>query len=126
MGHESIQKTQHCLRAAFFTPHDNKLVRKFIAGCTTCQHNKTKHLHHRGLLQPLIVPDFVEGFLKVDGKSVVLTVVGRFSKFGHFITLRHPYTAASVVKAFFNQIVRLHGLPASIVSDRDPVFTSRV
>jgi len=71
-----------------------------------------------------IALDFVEGFPKVGGKSVVLTVVDRFSKYVHFIALGHPYTATSVARAFFDQIVRLHGIPCSIVSDRDPVFTS--
>jgi hypothetical protein len=62
----------------------------------------------------------------VGGKSVILTVVDRFSKYAHFIALGHLYTAASVARAFFNGIVRLHGFPSSIVSDRDPVFTSHV
>jgi hypothetical protein len=55
-----------------------------------------------------------------------LTVVDRLSKYAHFITLAHPYTATTVAAAFFEQIVRLHGVLASIVSDRDPVFTSTV
>jgi hypothetical protein len=68
--------------------------------------------------------DFVEGFPKVRGKTVVLTVVDRFSKFTHFIPLGHPYTAVSVIRAFFEGIVRLHGIPCSIVSGWDTVFTS--
>ena len=68
--------------------------------------------------------DFIEAFPKVGGKSVVLTVVDRFSKYAHFIPLGHPYSAASVARAFFDGIVRLHGFPCSIVSDRDTVFTS--
>ena len=70
--------------------------------------------------------DFIEGLPKVGGKSVILTVVDRFSKYAHFIALGHPYTAASVARAFFDDIVRLHGFLASIVSDRDPVFTGQV
>jgi hypothetical protein len=65
-----------------------------------------------------------KGFQRWGGKSVILTVVDHFSKFAHFIPLRHPYSAASVARAFFDDIVRLHGLPCSIVSDRDVVFTN--
>jgi hypothetical protein len=68
--------------------------------------------------------DFIEGFLKVGGKSVILTVVDRFSKYAHFIPLSHPYSASIVAKAFFDSIMKLHGVPCSIVSDRDPIFTS--
>jgi len=68
--------------------------------------------------------DFVEGFPKVGGKSVVLTAVDRFSKMVHFVPLGHPYTALTVAQAFFDNIVKLHGFPSSIVSDQDPVFTS--
>jgi hypothetical protein len=87
------------------------------------------------VLQPLEVPsqvwvdismDFIEGLPKVGGKSVILTVVDRFSKYAHFIALGHPYIATSVARAFFDGIVRLHGFPASIVSDRDPVFMGHV
>jgi hypothetical protein len=69
--------------------------------------------------------NFVEALPKVGGKSVILTVVDRFSKMAHFIPLSHSYSATSVAKAFFDGTVRLHGLPCSIVSDRDPFFTSR-
>jgi hypothetical protein len=70
--------------------------------------------------------DSIEGLPKVGGKSVILTVVDRFSKYVHFIALGHPYTATSVARAFFDDTVRLHGFPSSIVSDRDPVFTGHV
>jgi len=106
---------------------------EYIRNCEVCQRNKTEHLRPGGLLQSLDIPsavwadiamDFVEALPKVNGKSVILTVVDRFSKFAHFVPLSHPYTAASVAKVFFQEIVRLRGLPSSIVSDRDPVFTS--
>jgi hypothetical protein len=71
-----------------------------------------------------IAMDFVEGFSKVGGKSVVLTVVDQFSKMAHFMPLGHPYTELTVAHAFFDHIVKLHGFPCSIVSDRDPAFTN--
>lgn len=53
----------------------------------------------------------------------MLTVVDRFSKYAHFIPLGHPYSAATVARAFFDGIVRLHDIPCSIISDHDTVFT---
>jgi len=134
-GHEGVQKTLHRLRAEFYIPGDRSLVQDWVRSCSTCQRNKTQALQPAGLLQPLDVPsqvwadisiDFIEGLPKVGGKSVILTVVDRFSKYAHFIALGHPYTAASVARAFFDGVVRLHGFPSSIVSDRDPVFTGHV
>lgn len=111
------------------------MVSDFVSVCSVCQRNKTEALHPAGLLQPLpvksrvwsdIAMDFVESLPKVHGKSVILTVVDRFLKYVHFIALGHPYTTSSVARAFFNDIVRLHRFPESIVSDCDPVFTGNV
>jgi hypothetical protein len=68
--------------------------------------------------------DFVEALPCVKGKSMILFVINRFSKYCHFIALGHPYTTESVAHAFFTNIVHLHGMPQSMVSDRDSVFTS--
>jgi hypothetical protein len=68
--------------------------------------------------------DFIEALPTVGGKSVILILVDRFSKYAHFIPLAHPYTVESYAKAFFSNIFCLHGFPTSIVSDRDVVFTS--
>jgi hypothetical protein len=131
MGHEGAQKTLHCLRANFFVLSAHTIVCDFVCVCATCQHNKTDHLHPVSLLRSLEVPstvwadiamDFIERFPKVSGKSVILTVVDRFSCISS--PLDHPYTATTVARAFFADVVRLHGLPRSIVSDRDPAFTS--
>lgn len=127
-GHEGTQKTLQRLRANFLVDHDRRLVNEFVRSYVIYQRNKTTALNLAGLLQPLPVPsriwtdisiDFIEALPKVNGKNVILTVVDRFSKYAHFITLGHPYTAITVAKAFFGDIVRLHGLPESIVSDRD-------
>jgi hypothetical protein len=88
-----------------------------------------------GLLQPLEVPsmmwsdiamDFVEGLLWINRKSVILSLVDRFSLFVHFIAIGHPYTATIAMRIFFGEIVLFHGIPSSIVSDPNPnlVFTN--
>jgi hypothetical protein len=132
-GHEGVQRTLHRLRRDFHFPNMKKLVQDFVRACAVCQRYKSEHLHPAGLLLPLPMPqgvwtdialDFVEALPKVRGKSVILTVVDRFSKYAHFIPLAHPYSAESVAQAFFSEVVWLHGMPQSMVSDRDPVFTS--
>ncbi|WVZ84215.1 LOW QUALITY PROTEIN: hypothetical protein U9M48_031269 [Paspalum notatum var. saurae] len=132
-GHEGIQKTLYWVRASFYVLGDRGRVCDHVSACRVCQQNKSEQLKLAGFLQPLQVPsmvwadiamDFVEGLPRVHGKTVILTMVDRFSKFAHIIPLAHPYTATTVARAFFTEIVRLHGIPSSIVSDRDPVFTS--
>lgn len=60
-----------------------------------------------------------------DGHSTVLLVVDRFSKMVHLIPMGEDTSAPHVAKCFFEHVVRLHGLPSSIVSDRDPRFTAK-
>ena len=104
-GHEGVHKTLHQLCADFHVPNDRVIVQDFVRACSVCQRNKSEHLQPGGLLQPLEVPttvradvamDFIEALPMVNGKSVILTVIDRFSKAAHFLALAHPYTAVSV------------------------------
>ncbi|KAH0738331.1 hypothetical protein KY290_037036 [Solanum tuberosum] len=96
-----------------------------------CKH---KNVAYPGLLQPLPIPDkvcqdlsmnFIEGLPKVAGKGFIFVVVDRLSKTTYFIALKHPYIALDVAQVFMSEIFRLHGMPKSIMSDRDSVSTSR-
>ena len=68
--------------------------------------------------------DFVEGLSKSKGKDSVLVVVYQLTKFTHFIALKHPFTASTIADEFIKVVVRLHGFPSSIVSNRDKLFMS--
>lgn len=68
--------------------------------------------------------DFIEGFPKPGEKNVILVVIDHLSKYAHFIALSHLYIAPSVAKLFLDNIVKLHGQPQSIGTDRNPAFTS--
>jgi hypothetical protein len=68
--------------------------------------------------------DFIEGLPQSGTANAILVVIDKFSKFSHFIPLRHPFTATSVAKLFLDHVYRLHGLPQVIVTDRDRIFTS--
>lgn len=72
--------------------------------------------------------DFVEGLPSSEGYMVVMVVVvvvDKLSKYAHFIQLHHPYIALKVARVFTEHIFKLHGLPQTIVSNRDLVFTSQ-
>jgi len=108
-------------------------VEEFVKQCQVCQQAKHELTHPAGLLQPLPIPqgawkdwsmDFIEGLPTSDGSNAILVVVDRFTKYGHFLPIKHPFTAQAIAKVVLDNVVKLHGFPKSIVSDRDRVFTS--
>ena len=132
-GHSGFHKTLHRAKSEFYWEGMRKEVRRFIKECDICQQNKSENIHPAGLLQPLPIPtkvwtdislDFIEGLPNSESYSVIMVVVDRLSKYAHFIPISHPYTASKIAQVFLANIFKLHGLPNSIVTDRDPTFTS--
>jgi hypothetical protein len=70
--------------------------------------------------------DFVSGLPKSKGKDVILVVVDRLTKYAHFIALSHPYTVQKVAEMFMSNIIKLHGPPSVITTDKDAIFTSKL
>ena len=68
--------------------------------------------------------DFIVGLPKSRNKLVIMVVVDHLSKYAHLCALQHPFTACKVDQVFMDNIFKLHGIPHSIVSDRDPTFTN--
>jgi hypothetical protein len=113
----------------------HKQVKDYVRTCPVCQKNKAEHLPYPGLLEQLPVPDmawthismdFVEGLPKSNDKDVILVVVDRFTKYAHFLSLSHPFTVQDVINLFIDNVFKLHGPPAVIVTDRDRIFTSNL
>eukprot|EP00253_Pinus_taeda_P033862 PITA_33862 len=105
----------------------------FVAECDVCQCHKGEKVKAPGTLQPFPISasiwmevsmDFITGLPKSGNKSVIMVVVDQLSKYAHFCTLPHPFTSTLVAQSFMDQIFKLHGMPTSIVSDHDPIFTS--
>ncbi|KAF7835025.1 Transposon Ty3-I Gag-Pol polyprotein [Senna tora] len=133
MGHFGVDKTLALLHEHFYWPKMRKYVVSVCAKCVTCKHAKSKVQTH-GLYSPLPVPsqpwvdismDFVLGLPRSQsGKDNIFVVVDRFSKMAHFIACSKTNDAVHVADLFFKEIVRLHGMPKTIVSDRDVKFLS--
>jgi hypothetical protein len=133
-GHSGIQASYQRVKKLFHWTGIKEAVANFVQQCQICQQAKHEHCKYPGLLSPLKVPDgaweevsldFIEGLPKSNGYTVILVVVDRYTKYSHFIPLKHPYTAATVAEVFLNNVVKLHSMPITITSDRDAIFTSK-
>ena len=133
-GHSGFLRTYKRIASNLFWVGMKADIMKFVVECHVCQQNKYQSTSPAGLLQPLALPtavwedvslDFISGLPKSHGYDTLLVVVDRYSKYGHFLLLKHPYTAKTVAGLFAKEIARLHGMPRSVISDRDPTFLSQ-
>lgn len=132
-GHSGVLRTYRRLSHQYYWPAMHRTVREYVAACEVCQKAKYSSLSPAGLLQPLPVPsqvwedvsmDFIDGLPRSEGHTSLMVVVDRLTKSAHLIPLSHPYTARTVAAKFVNNVMKHHGVPRSIVSDRDPIFIS--
>jgi hypothetical protein len=132
-GHSGFTKTYDRVKRSFFWDGMKQDIRQFVAECEVCQCNKGETVKSPSTLQLLPIPpdiwkdismDFITDLPKSGNKSMIMVVVDRLSKYAHFCALPHPFTASTVAQIFMDQVFKLHGMPKSIVSDRDPNFTS--
>jgi hypothetical protein len=112
-----------------------KDIEQYVEQCLMCQQVKAEHQRPAGPLQPLPIPewkwecismDFMSGLPRASsGQDAIWVIVDRLTKTAHFLPIKMTYSMDRLAELYIKEIVRLHGIPVSMVSDRDPRFTSR-
>lgn len=134
VGHFGQIGTYQRLKSLFYWEWLKREVKELVRSCDICQRCKNENVAYLGLLQPLNIPDeacqgismdFIEGLSKSQHMEIILVVVDWLTKYAHFLALTHPYNAETVAELFMESIYKLHGLPRSIIFDRDKIFTSK-
>jgi hypothetical protein len=133
-GHLGFDKCYENISRYFFWPRLADNLRRYIASCDTCQRTKSSTQQPAGLLQPLEVPkdrweqvsmDFIIQLPPTKrGHDAITVIVDRFSKMTHLAPCKTEATAPEIAQIFFDTVFKHHGMPLSIVSDRDAKFTS--
>ena len=133
--HPGSTKMYQDLKMSFWWSEMKRDISEFVTKCLVCQRVKAEHQVPSGLLQSIRIPewkwdritmDFVVG-LPLTGRKhdSVWVVVDRLTKSAHFLPVRNDFSLGKLAELYIKEIVRLHEIPISIISDRDPRFTSR-
>jgi transposase InsO family protein len=133
-GHKGVNKTLAAVQRLYWWPGMKAAVTNYVTTCASCQRNKVQGKKPIGLLQPLEVPaaqwaevtmDFITGLpCTAAGHDAIMVFCDRLTKMVHFAACTTTIDAAGAAKLFRDRVVAAHGLPVSIISDRDARFTS--
>lgn len=133
-GHLGGTKTVHQVTRNFYWPGMQAEIIDYVRSCESCQRNKASHQLQAGLLQPLPIPDKPWADISMDlitqlprtkaGHDAIVVFVCRLTKQFHAIATRTNAGASELASICLREVIRHHGVPSSIVSDRDPRFTA--
>jgi len=134
-GHGGVAKTTELMSRDLWWPSLRADVAQYVRRCEACQHNKASTQRGAGLLQPLKVPErrwqsvSVDLVVKLpvtpqDNDSIVV-FVDRLSKMAHLVATSESLTEQQFADLTFSSVVKLHGLPDKMVSDRGPQFNNQ-
>ena len=126
-------KMYHDLKDTYWWNGMKRDITEFVSKCLTCQQVNLEHQRPSGLLQQLPIPEWKWDMIAIDfisglphtssGYDAIWVIVNRLTKSAHFLP-KKTYTIDKLARLYINQIVCLHGVPESIVSDRGATFTS--
>ncbi|PHJ15811.1 retrotransposon ty3-gypsy subclass, partial [Cystoisospora suis] len=132
-GHPGIDRTRVAVRGSFWWPKMDRDITIFVQSCVACARGKSSHLRSGGLLQPLPIPsapwedtalDLIIGLPTTEDKyDAIATIVCRLTKMAHFVPTKQTAAADDIADILIKDVIRLHGVPKSIVSDRNSRFT---
>jgi len=133
--HLGMTKMYQDLKETFWWQGMKKDVAQFVSACLTCQKVKVEHQRPGGILQPSKIPVWKWDNIAMDfvthlpptfrGHDAIWVIVDRLTKSAHFLAMNLRISMAKLAQLYIKEIVRLHGVPSSIVSNRDLCFTSR-
>ena len=134
-AHPGVQRTIGKVRRYFWWKGMAGDIREYVESCPTCQLEKTDHTLKKGNLQSLAIPeakwqevsvDFVTDLPTAsDGEDSIMTVVDRATKMVHLIPCKKTTTAGEAARLYWQHVVRLHGVPRAIHTDRGAQFIGR-
>ncbi|GJS07560.1 putative reverse transcriptase domain-containing protein [Tanacetum coccineum] len=132
--HPGADKMYYDLRDFYWWPGMKRDVAEYISRCLTCSKIKAEHQKPSGLLQQPEIPEWKWEKITMDlvtklprssgGYDVIWVIVDRLTKSAHFLPIREDYKMEKLAKMYINEIVARHGVPVSIISDRDGRFAS--
>jgi transposase InsO family protein len=133
-GHFGRAKTEGLISRMFYWPYMAADIQKYVAECDTCQRVKANNRAPQGGLQPLPVAEGKWLDISVDmitelpcteeGYDAIMVFVDRLTKMVHFVPCKKTLDSKGFCQMFMDHIVRLHGWPKRVVSDRGSIFTS--
>jgi hypothetical protein len=135
-GHAGMHKTWRLLQRTFWWPAMRSDVERFVGTCVPCQRNKSSTQAPAGLLQPIPVPgrrwevvtwDLITGLPATEeGSDAIAVFVDKLTKMVRLVACQETDGAQEVAKHFVDAVFRSHGVPKTLLTDRDPRFTSNL
>ena len=133
--HPGNTKMYHTLKQDYWWSGMKKDIAEYVTKCLICQQIKAEHQRPAGMLNPLPIPEWKWEHITMDfvsslprtarGYDAIWVIVDRLTKSAHFLPIHTTYSMEKLAKLYMDEIVKLHGVPVSIVSDRDARFTSK-
>ncbi|KAJ0833047.1 putative nucleotidyltransferase, Ribonuclease H [Helianthus annuus] len=134
--HPGADKMYHDLRTTYWWPGMKAHIAAYVGKCLTCARVKIEYQKPAGLLQQPEIPkwkweqismDFVTGLPRSQrGNDTIWVIVDRLTKSAHFLAIKETDKFSTLAEIYLKEVVSRHGVPTSIISDRDARFTSEL